>query len=566
MKVDPSELDYFPLADPWQPPKRARATGNGSGDEPPLHPPDEAPGAVSRFKAPIRFSPADPHVIADEAERAIIVAGFPVFHRGGALVEPSTEKVPTYGGGDTQITTLREINKARLIDFMSKASGWEKYNIREKKFLACAPPAIGAEILLERASEWSFPRVSGVITTPTLRRDGSILSAPGYDQETQLFHAADPNLQLPHMAEKPTMEEALRALAILEDLLTEFPFADKDSAVDKAVALSALMTPVIRAGIDAAPMHAIKAPEYGSGKSYLVNLSSGIASGAPCPVTTAGRDEEETDKRLDAALLKCQPIISLDNVNDVLCSDKLAVAVEQPMVSVRVLGLSKTIFVENKACIYATGCNITVRGDMVRRTLLCSIDPNEESPEKRTFKRDPYQEILADRGKYIAAAMTIARAYLAAGEPPVEFTKLVSFAAWSKFVQRPLIWLGCADPVQSVAASEDADPDRGAIAEVLASWHNSIGDESCTLKTIAAKAQARDRDDYSGGGFTNPDLREALMNIAPNRDGSLDTKKLAGWLRKNAGKIVGGMKVIQAGRDDHSQKVMWKVIKAKGLK
>ena len=520
-------------------------------------------GVVTRFKPPIRFTAAEPHVIADDAERAIIDAGLPVFHRSGALVEPSTEKVPTYGGGWTQTVTLRELEKARLIDLMSKATGWEKYNSREKKFLPGAPPPIGAEILLARAGNWNFQRISGVITTPTLRHDGSILSEPGYDPETQLYHAANPNLQLPRMSEKPNKDDAFAALGLLEELLTEFPFVDP--RVDKAVALSALITPVIRAAMDVAPMHAIKAPEYGSGKSYLVNLVSAISTGAPCPVTTAGRDEAETDKRIDSALLKCQPIISLDNVNDVLCSDKLAVAVEQPMVTVRVLGQSKNVDIQNKACIFATGCNIAVRGDMVRRTLLCAIDPNEVSPEKRTFKRNPYQEILADRGKYIAAVMTIVRAYLAAGEPEVEFAKLVSFGAWSRFVQRPLIWLGCADPVQSIAVSEEADADRETIAEVLAAWHNSIGDEACTLKAIAARVQARDRDDgYGGGGFTNPDLREALMNVAPNRDGSLDTKKLAGWLRKNACKIGGGMKVVQDGRDDHSQKVMWKVIKTKG--
>jgi putative DNA primase/helicase len=233
------------------------------------------------------------------------------------------------------------------------------------------------------------------------------------------------------------------------------------------------------------------------------------------------------------------------------------------MINVRVLGFSKTVDIDNKACIFATGCNITVRGDMIRRTLLCSIDPNEEAPEKRTFKRNPYQEILADRGQYIAAVITIVRAYLAAGEPQVEFAKLVSFGAWSRFVQKPLIWLGCADPVQSVTISEEADPDRGDIAEVLAAWHDFIGDEAVTLKQLSAKVQVKDGGDY-GGEFLNSDLREALMNVAPNRDGSLDTTKLAGWLRKNTGKIVGGMKVFKDGRDGHSQKTLWKVIKAKG--
>jgi hypothetical protein len=66
----------------------------------------------------------------------------------------------------------------------------------------------------------------------------------------------------------------------------------------------------------------------------------------------------------------------------------------------------------------------------------------------------------------------------------VPYIKLVSFDAWSRFIQRPLIWLGRADPVRSVAISEEADPDRGGISEVLAAWHNTIGDEPFTLKPI----------------------------------------------------------------------------------
>ena len=307
------------------------------------------------------------------------------------------EQVPAYGGVKTQIITLRHLEKARLLDLMSEAAIWEKYSSRANDFVPATPPAIAAEILLARAGHWAFERISGVITAPTLRPDGSILFEPGYDRETQLYHAANPSLRMPQLSERPSKQDAITAIRLLEEVLVEFPF---ETETDKAVALSALITPVVRAAMDVAPMHAIKAPEYGSGKSYLVNLVSAIATGAPCPVTTAGRDESETDKRLDAALLKCQPIISVDNVNGVLCSDRLAVAVEQPMVSIRFLGLSKTADIENKACIFATGCNMTVGRDMVRRTLLCSIDPNEEAPEKRTFARNPYQEILADRGKY----------------------------------------------------------------------------------------------------------------------------------------------------------------------
>src|ERR1019366_6525828 len=183
--------------------KAPKSNGNGADQDC-----GAAHGIVSRFNPPIRFTSAEPHIIADEAEKAIIKAGFPLFHRGGTLVEPIIEKVPTYGGGWTQTVTLRDLGQARLIDLMSQAAGWEKYNIREKKYLAAAPPTIGAEILLARAGHWAFPRISGVIAAPTLRPDGSILTEPGYDPETQLYHAMNPNLILPLISEKPTKEEA----------------------------------------------------------------------------------------------------------------------------------------------------------------------------------------------------------------------------------------------------------------------------------------------------------------------------------------------------------------------
>jgi hypothetical protein len=91
------------------------------------------------------------------------------------------------------------------------------------------------------------------------------------------------------------------------------------------------------------------------------------------------------EKRLDAALIKSQPIIAIDNVNGILFANKLAQAVEQRLVDVRPLGTSNKIFVENNSCVFATGCNITVRSDMVRRTLICRLDPNMERPETRQF-------------------------------------------------------------------------------------------------------------------------------------------------------------------------------------
>src|SRR5262249_1917022 len=150
-----------------------------------------------------------------------------------------------------------------------------------------------------------------------LRPDGSIVTEPGYDPVTQLYLASPPALTLPLISGEPSQDEAVGALGLLKGLLQEFPFS---SEIDLSVALSLLITPIVRAALDVAPMHIVDAPVYGSGKSYLINVASAVATGDACPVTSAGKDEAELEKRIDAALLKCQPIIGIDNVNGILFS------------------------------------------------------------------------------------------------------------------------------------------------------------------------------------------------------------------------------------------------------
>jgi hypothetical protein len=65
---------------------------------------------TTRFNSPVRFTSSSPDIGADDAEQAIINAGFHVFHRSNSLVEPIIEQVPTYGGvdPDRNFTQFRE--------------------------------------------------------------------------------------------------------------------------------------------------------------------------------------------------------------------------------------------------------------------------------------------------------------------------------------------------------------------------------------------------------------------------------------------------------------------------
>jgi putative DNA primase/helicase len=124
--------------------------------------------------------------------------------------------------------------------------------------LATNPPMETAATVGARVGDWTFPAISGVISAPTMRPDGSLLLDQGHDEATGLLLVEPP--PMPAIPDQPKRDDALKALALLESLLTGFPFVDD---VARAVALSAIMTPIVRGAFPVTPMHASRAPTAG---------------------------------------------------------------------------------------------------------------------------------------------------------------------------------------------------------------------------------------------------------------------------------------------------------------
>jgi putative DNA primase/helicase len=57
-----------------------------------------------------------------------------------------------------------------------------------------------------------------------------------------------------------------------------------------------------------------------------------------------------------------------------------------------------------------------------------------EQPETRKFKGDPMKAVLADRGRFVAAILTVARAYIVAGKPG-RLSPFASFDRWSELIR-----------------------------------------------------------------------------------------------------------------------------------
>ena len=284
--------------------------------------------------------------------------------------------------------------------------------------------------------------------------------------------------------------------------------------------------------------------------AIAIAFAAAIATGERCPVINAGRTEEETEKRLAAELISGQSIVLVDNLNGDFSGDFLCSAIERPVVKPRILGRSENKRIENHSTFFANGNNLRLVGDVVRRAVTCSLDANMERPELRQFKNNPVAAILADRGRYVAACLTIVRAYLAAGCPE-PCPLLASFEDWSRLVHSALVvWLGCADPCDTMEKSMMDDPTVATRRAIVAAWEATIGLDKPmkTAELITAATTA---------GDPEMALSKALSAVAcPPARTEIDAKKLGVWLNRNRDSIVDVLK-IQGTLDKHTKQQVW---------
>jgi RepB DNA-primase from phage plasmid len=507
-----------------------------------------SPGVAPRTLPTIRVVAGELPRIVSETEQALLAAGAPIFVRAGVLVRPVIEKMMAADGRKTTIASLCPFTVPAMLDWIASAALLERFDARRKRWATIDPPRAVAEALLSRKGLWSTPYVSGVITTPTLRSDGSLLAEKGYDAETGLY--LWPGFELPPMP-KPTRAAAKAGLALLSGLFEETPFL---APLDRSVALSGVLTALVRGVMPTAPMYLIRAHTPGTGKSYVVDIIAGVATGQTCPViTTTTSNEEEVEKRLGSVVLSGAALVSIDNCTRDLGGELLCQLAERALVRIRILGRSEMPICQCHTAIFATGNNVIFRGDMVRRGLVCNLDAATERPELRQFQHDPLQAVLSDRAPFVAAALTIMRAYLAAGSPRV-CNSVGSYADWSRMVRSPLIWLGQPDPVESMSAARAEDPELNDIRELFTLWSDELHlDERYTTARIIEVAC----EPAGGNDYNRKPLKELLLRVAGERNGrEVSAKRLGWWLRRISGRVEAGCR-LGAGRLNEATACFW---------
>jgi hypothetical protein len=410
---------------------------------------------------------------------------------------------------------------------------------------------------LKQRTEKQLPPLVGIINAPTMRGDGSILSEPGYDEKTGLLF--DPRDEVfPEVPDKPTEEDVKAALRILKEPLQSFPFV---SDVDCAVALSAVVTALVRRSLKTAPLHAFSAPIKGSGKSKLVDFASVIATGEEAAVISQGGNDEEMEKRLVSCVLEGRTIIAIDNCRRPLADvDLLCSMLTQSQVSVRILGSSEMPKLPSGALVTSTGNNLVIVGDLTRRSIRCDLDPRCERPELRRFEFDPIEVAKSKRAELAVAALTILRAFHVAGRPaPEGVSPLGSFEDWSLIVRNALIWAGCADPVASMEKLREDDPEQGEIEDVITQWWGEFDNERVTAAEVIDRACESELLSGDNARFVRVPFRDALFAVA-GRGGAVNAKALTTWLKKNKDRTVGEIRIRQVDGKRHNA-ALWRLSK-----
>ncbi len=477
----------------------------------------------------------------DEAEEALIGAGLGFYQRGSIVVRPAMVPVAISGGRQIDAPRLVHVKAHHMAEAFTKAAHWERFDMRAGDWVNTDCSQRLAETYLAREGQWRLPVLTGIINAPTLRDDGSILDQPGYDAQTGVLF--DPQVErFPLLPREPDRATALRALGFLRDLIDSFPFV---THADRSVALSAILTTLIRRSLPTAPLHGFNAPTAGTGKSMLVDLASIIATSRPAPVIAQGKSEEEMEKRLGAALIAGDVMIAIDNCEEPLGGELLCQAMTQTSLKVRILGTSLNAEVPSNATMFATGNNLTLAGDMTRRAIRATLDAGVERPELRAFDRDPLSMVAAHRGDYVAAGLTILRAFHVAGRPS-QTVPLGSFTAWSGWVRDALIWLGEADPCETMEGMRGADPKLEALTAALEEWRSVIGTDRVTVREIIERAAAQQTQLFGKAEFVNPEFREALLRVA-GEGGAINGTRLGKWLSQHQNRVVAGHRIIAAG-------------------
>lgn len=398
--------------------------------------------------------------------------------------------------------------------------------------------------------------LAGVTHTPMVRPDGSVLEVPGYDPATRFLFLPGPGVKVARVPEAPTAAEVERAVALLDEMTAGFPWEGKD---DRANYYGLLLTPMLRLVTPPTyKMFGIGAHQPGSGKTLLADVARILHGGV---LRTEMPDKEYEVKQMTTALLvgTSAPIVHVDNITGVLKSSTLAgLLTADGELQERELGQNSHMlsYVNDRVWV-VTGNNLSLGGDLVRRTVIISVDPNMANPETRSFAIADLKAWTAEhRNELLWALLVMIRAWVAAGRPLATRAQSDSFATWEASVAGILQVCGVPGEFdqqsgKKAAAGGDDDGLAGVLERIWSKRQGSDWTVAMVLEPDMDEWALADMD-----WLPSPVLDKISRSVAAGR------KTMGYWLRNRLGRWVTGSDghsyvIREAGKERMG--ALWKV-------
>ena len=494
---------------------------------------------------------ADEHLVNDQAVEAL-ASDETLFQRGGTLVhvvrvggiksgikreEGSPRIVPV------ELASIRE-RLSRVAVFVCWKEGKDGLELVRQH-----PPAFCSAAIAARGNWPGIRYLEAITDCPVLRPDGTILDKPGHDPATGLLF--EPSIAFPSIPEQPTLEDARRAVAELYEVVPDFPFGE---SAHKATWLAAVLTLLARRAFPGpAPLFLFDANVMGSGKTLLCDGVALIVTGREAPRMSAPPDDKECKKMILAAAIGGDLLMLIDNIEGDLGWPSLDAVLTATWVKDRLLGENTIVELPMKAVWLASGNNTGLKADASRRVAHVRLECRTENPEEReSFQHaDLKSWILENRGRLVAAGLTILRAYFVAGRPKAKLKPWGSYEGWSDLIRQALVWVGADDPGSTrKALVQRADRVANGLAQFIDALDGYDPDKEG--KTTAEIIQAITPDAF--GNVRSLELKNAVAEICP---GVGDKPPSVASLGKRIGKFRGrfiGNRSIDAHEEDHKSR------------
>ncbi len=453
---------------------------------------------------------------------------------------------------------IAELSFAALKGFIERSCQFVKLNQDGDSTPIPPPEDVTADIL--EYGPWDWPPLVGISETPTIRPDGSIHDQPGYDPKAKLYYKPARGLKVPVIPGNPSSADVKAAKELLLLPFAEFPFVDDASRAHAiATLLSAILLPMING---CCPMPIIDKPQAGTGATLCAKVISIVTTGNITGMTAWTNDGEALKKQITSLLMMGRSVVIFDNIEGKVYDPSLAAVLTTTVWEDRILGRSEIVVLPNRAIWIGTGNNISLGGDLPRRCIWIRMDAKRAQPwTGKIYKINNLEGwALEHRGEMIAAALTLARAWIQAGSPPCRKT-LGSFERWIAIVGGIIEWVdipGFLDNLQDMY--ETADKDSPQTEAFLEQWHATIPGP-VTAQRVKEVLDARD----NIGAYIYREFRDAIPDFLGDYLKSDNfTRKLGNWLAKIKDVYyTGGLHLKTAGE---SHKVLlWKVEKSCGL-